>query len=265
MFNTRGYVQRMVQEKNNGICIETPIKIEGFNSNFICISGYYGMATYPITMHLINDVFLRKNIAVGYVHLQLDRFSVVKTMLFSILSKHKRPYCNDLYCNVQVVEEKLNQIKNHLFITTPKIWSFVFLKKSCSTMVKENNVKVIVIDSVTMLKKMGGKHWERGLNTLAIELGVTFILNESYGIGFKNAIAKELKPSEVKAFDGLAQLNTRFITTYRPSYFRVNTWEDETSCEKQIKMLFYENNEKTSEQILDFNLVKLIVNDNFLI
>jgi len=241
-------------------------------SDLIIIAARPAMGKTAFLLSMARNIAVAQGIPLALFSLEMASVQLMMRMISSetgISSEklRKGTLSNEewerLFSNVSNLE------KAPLYIDeTPALSIFDFRAK-CRRLVMQHDVKIIMVDYLQLMtvgngKGVGNREQEistisRSLKAIAKELSVPIIALSQLSRSVENRPGKRPQLSDLRESGAIEQDADIVSFIYRPEYYKIEYWEDETPSENQAELIIAKHrNGPTADVRLSFhkNLAK---------
>lgn len=220
-------------------------------TDLIIIAARPAMGKTAFLLSMARNIAVEHKIPMALFSLEMASVQLITRMISSEIGvsseKLRKGTLNDeewqrLFSNVSELE------KAPLFIDeTPALSIFDFRAK-CRRLVMQHGVKIIMVDYLQLMtannggKGNGNREQEistisRSLKAIAKELNVPVIALSQLSRAVESRTIKRPQLSDLRESGAIEQDADIVSFLYRPEYYKVETWEDETPCKNQAELI----------------------------
>jgi len=235
-------------------------------SDLIIIAARPAMGKTAFLLSMARNIAVDQGIPLAIFSLEMASVQLIMRMISSetgISSEKLRKgtltdkELETLFANVANLE------KAPLYIDeTPAISIFDFRAK-CRRLVMQHGVKIIMVDYLQLMtaggKGVGNREQEistisRSLKAIAKELNVPVIALSQLSRSVENRPGKRPQLSDLRESGAIEQDADIVSFIYRPEYYKIEYWEDETPSENQAELIIAKHrNGPTADIRLSFH------------
>lgn len=231
-------------------------------SDLIIIAARPAMGKTAFILSMARNIAVDQNIPLALFSLEMASVQLIMRMISSetgISSENLRKGTlsdeewERLFSNVSNLE------KAPLYIDeTPALSIFDFRAK-CRRLVMQHGVKIIMVDYLQLMTASSGKGpgnreqeistISRSLKAIAKELAVPVIALSQLSRSVENRPGKRPQLSDLRESGAIEQDADIVSFIYRPEYYKIDMWEDETPSANQAELIIAKHRNGSTEDV----------------
>ncbi|QCX53413.1 replicative DNA helicase [Elizabethkingia sp. JS20170427COW] len=231
-------------------------------SDLIIIAARPAMGKTAFLLSMARNIAVDQNIPIALFSLEMASVQLIMRMISSETGisseKLRKGSLSDeewerLFSNVANLE------KAPLYIDeTPALSIFDFRAK-CRRLVMQHGVKIIMVDYLQLMtastgKGVGNREQEistisRSLKAIAKELNVPVIALSQLSRSVENRPGKRPQLSDLRESGAIEQDADIVSFIYRPEYYKIDQWEDETPSANQAELIIAKHRNGSTEDV----------------
>ncbi|HFI4794558.1 TPA: replicative DNA helicase [Elizabethkingia anophelis] len=231
-------------------------------SDLIIIAARPAMGKTAFILSMARNIAVDQNIPLALFSLEMASVQLIMRMISSETGisseKLRKGTLTDeewerLFSNVSNLE------KAPLYIDeTPALSIFDFRAK-CRRLVMQHGVKIIMVDYLQLMTAQSGKGGgnreqeistiSRSLKAIAKELNVPVIALSQLSRSVENRPGKRPQLSDLRESGAIEQDADIVSFIYRPEYYKIEYWEDETPSANQAELIIAKHRNGSTEDV----------------
>ena len=158
-----------------------------------------------------------------------------------------------LFSNVPIWRRPLFILMKHL------LFRYSTLEQKCRRLVMQHGVRIIMVDYLQLMTAQSGKGGgnreqeistiSRSLKAIAKELNVPVIALSQLSRSVENRPGKRPQLSDLRESGAIEQDADIVSFIYRPEYYKIEYWEDETPSANQAELIIAKHRNGTTEDV----------------
>jgi len=261
-------------------------------SDLVIIAARPGMGKTAFVLSMARNMAVDHKVGVGFFSLEMSSVQLITRLISSetALSSEKLRKGNLTDAEWQQLLTKVKTLENApLFIDDTPALSIFDLRAKCRRLVAQHNVKIVIIDYLQLMTagsdNRGGGNREqeissisRSLKSIAKELNIPVIALSQLSRNVETRGGnKRPQLSDLRESGAIEQDADIVSFIYRPEYYKMEEWEDQTPCNNQgelivakhrngglddIRLKFEGHLAKFSDLIMEDQLIESIMNND---
>jgi len=220
-------------------------------SDLVIIAARPGMGKTAFVLSMARNMAVTHKTGVGFFSLEMSAIQLITRLISSetSLSSEKLRKGNLTDEEWQMLTSKVKTLEDApLFIDDTPALSIFDLRAKCRRLVAQHDVKIVVIDYLQLMtagsdNKGGNREQEistisRSLKSIAKELKIPVIALSQLSRAVETRGGnKRPQLSDLRESGAIEQDADIVSFIYRPEYYKIEEWEDTTSCINQGELI----------------------------